>query len=385
MQLNRSFILRDKLMSLIKPKDYILNTPAYIAGKHSTDSDHNNRAPIILSANENPLGASPKVNAMLAKHDQQHHRYPDGSAHDLRHLLAQKNNVSADNIVVGAGSDELITLIMRCFAGVGDEVIYSQHGFLMYMITAKSLGVKPVAVTEINRKTYIEGIIRACNANTKIIFIANPNNPTGTYITRHELQKLCQQVPRDVLIVIDQAYVEYCDQEDYQDAKSLLADYDNLCVIQTFSKIYGLAALRLGWGVFPDIVCDALNRVRSPFNVSSIAQAAGILALEDDAHIEHSITVNNEAKEYIENIAHHYDFNLSAAGNDVQGNFLLLDFGKSDDAKAFNDYCETHHILLRAMGGYGLPQCLRLTLGTMADMESLHRIFDQYYSYRHSA
>ena len=353
------------MMNLIRPKEYILEAPAYIPGKHGDDADK----PLILSANENPLGPPPKTHELLKFIDM--HRYPDGSCYHLRAALAEKHCLNIDNIVIGAGSDELITLLIRLLCTQGDEILYSQYGFLMYMISAKSVGAIATSITEVNRKTCVEGMIHACKEQTKAIFIANPNNPTGSYINKDELRFLCEQVPRDILIVVDQAYVEYADADDYIDAKDLINEFDHLCVIQTFSKIYGLAALRLGWGVFPDNICDALNRIRSPFNVAQISQDAGLIALEDNDYVKQAIFINKESYHKICEICEQYPINVLPS----QGNFVLLECGHIDNAKMLYNELEKRHILLRAMGSYGLPTTLRLTLGTSDDMQRVENAF----------
>jgi histidinol-phosphate aminotransferase len=289
------------------------------------------------------------------------HRYPDGAAADLRTALAHEYKMEADRIVCGAGSDELISLIVRAYAGAGDEVVYSEHGFLMYPINAKAVGAKAVAAPEINLRSDIQALLKAVTPKTKVMLLANPNNPTGSYLTKTELRELRGKLPENVLLVIDAAYAEFVEEKDYEDGRALVDEYPNVAMLRTFSKIHGLAGLRLGWGYFSSEVAGIINRVRGPFNVSAPAQAVGIAALSDKDFIRKSVKLAREGRAFLtEKLGE-----LGLKAYPAVGNFLLADFGpKAEDIRLS---LKEKGIFVRQMGAYSLPQCLRITVGTAED------------------
>ncbi|MEI6730342.1 MAG: histidinol-phosphate transaminase, partial [Pseudomonadota bacterium] len=267
------------MTNLPQPKPGIMSIIPYVPGKSKTGQ--NAKRVIKLSSNENTLGASPKALEAFALHAEKLFRYPDGNFVELRKAIAEVHNLDYEKIVCGAGSDELIGLIVHAYAGHGDEVLYSQYGFLMYKIYAQGAGAEAIAVPEKDLRADVDAIIASVTPKTKIVFLANPNNPTGSYLTFAELERLHQGLPSHVVLVIDEAYAEYADKSDYSDARKLVESSQNVVMLRTFSKIYGLASLRLGWGYVPSNIADALNRLRGPFSVSGVAQIAGIAAIKD--------------------------------------------------------------------------------------------------------
>ncbi len=354
------------MTSPLKPRPGILDISPYVGGDSSVEGA--NRI-IRLASNENPLGPSPKAIEAYTALQGELHRYPDGGSNDLRDAIAECEGLERERIVCGAGSDELISLLVRAYAGPGDEVLYSEHGFLMYPISAKTVGATPVASPEHNLTTDVDELLAQTTSRTKLVFVANPNNPTGTYISAEELRRLRSGLPESVLLVIDAAYAEYVADEDYSAGAELVAESPNVVMTRTFSKIHGLAALRLGWAYCPPAVADVLNRLRGPFNVSLAAQAAGVEAIRDRAYIEHSRQYNAKWLAWFnEEVA-----KLGVEPGNCVGNFALVRFPDSGEksASAALSYLKSRGILVRAMGGYGLPDCLRITIGTEDETRSV--------------
>ncbi len=348
----------------LQPRPGILDVAPYVGGESKAPGV--NRV-IRLASNENPLGPSPQAIAAYEAEKGQLHRYPDGGATALRAAIAEAENLEAARIVCGAGSDELIGLLVRAYAGPGDEVLYSEHGFLMYPISARTAGATPVAAPEANLTADVDGLLARVSARTRLLFLANPNNPTGSYISESELRRLHKGLPDDVLLAVDMAYAEYVSAPDYPPVAAMVESADNIVMLRTFSKIHGLAALRLGWAYCPPAVVDVLNRVRGPFNVSQAAQAAGMAAVRDRDHIAASAAHNEQWRAWFGDQA-------AQAGIEVLpsvGNFVLLRFaGGTAQAGAVLEDMKRRGILLRGMAGYGLPDCLRVTIGTEEEMRA---------------
>jgi histidinol-phosphate aminotransferase len=343
----------------IETKKSIYDILPYVGGKSGNDDKA-----IKLSSNEGPFGPSQKVIDAVQKSADKLHLYPDGGCYDLRHALSKKNNITADNIVCGAGSDEIISLLCNAYVSEGDEVVYSEHGFLMYPISTRAAGGTPVAVSEKDLKAHVDGLLAAVTDKTKIVFIANPNNPTGSYLKKDEIKRLHDGLPDDVLLVLDAAYTEYVDEPDYTDGHEWVEGSKNIIVTRTFSKIYGLGGLRLGWGHMPDHVADILNRIRGPFNVSSIAQVAGLAALSDDEFVEKSVLHNKKCGAKTKAKLEEMGFTVYPS----VANFLLVECDTSDRADGICEHLKNKNIFIRQMGGYGLPTCLRVSIGTQAQM-----------------
>lgn len=341
------------------PKRGVMEIEAYVPGESTVPG---NIKPIKLSSNENPLGPSPAaVEAFKAAADSLE-RYPDGSASGLRQAIARVHGLNPDRIVCGAGSDELLNLLAHAYLEPGDEGIFTEHGFLVYRIAILGCGATPVVAPETNLRTDVDKILACVTPKTKIVFIANPNNPTGTYLPFDEVRRLRRELPDHVLLVLDAAYSEYVRRNDYEAGIELVATTGNTVMTRTFSKIYGLAALRLGWAYCPEPVADALNRIRGPFNVSSPAIAAGIAALEDRAHVETSVAHNETWLPWL--TAEIEKLGLTVTPS--VANFVLVHFPEKDgrDAEAANQFLQLRGIIVRRMGGYGLPGALRITIGT---------------------
>jgi histidinol-phosphate aminotransferase len=320
---------------------------------------------IKLSSNESPLGTSPKAVAAYKAAADSLERYPDGGASALRQAIGRTFGLNPDRIVCGAGSDELLNLIAHGYLGPGDEAIHTEHGFLVYPIATRAAGAVPVAAKETSLTTDVDEILAKLTPRTKVVFVANPNNPTGTYIPIDEVRRLRQGLPGHVVLVLDAAYAEYVRRNDYEAGIELVATTENTVMCRTFSKIFGLAALRLGWAYCPAGIADVLNRIRGPFNVSAPAIAAGVAALEDRTQSEACVAHNEQWLPWL-------TAELEKAGVAVTpsvANFVLAHFPaeKSRNADAADLFLKSRAIITRKMGGYGLPGALRITIGTADD------------------
>jgi histidinol-phosphate aminotransferase len=344
------------------PQPGILDISPYVPGESKAPAGVK---PIKLSSNETPLGPSPKAVAAYRAEAEQLDRYPDGAATALRHAIGKLYGLDPDRIVCGSGSDELINLIAHAYIGPGEEAVYSEHGFLMYKIATLSSGGTPVSVPEKLYTADVDAILARVTPKTKVVFLANPNNPTGTYLPHDEVRRLHKGLPASTLLVLDAAYSEYVRRNDYEAGLELVATSDNTVMTRTFSKIYGLAALRLGWAYCPAAVADVLNRTRGPFNVNAPAIAAGVAALEDKAHVERAVAHNETWLSWV-------TAEIGQLGLEVTpsvGNFVLIHFPATEgrDAASADAFLKARGILLRRVAAYGLPNCLRMTIGTEDD------------------
>jgi histidinol-phosphate aminotransferase len=343
-----------------QPRPGILDISAYVPGESEVASGVK---PIKLSSNETPLGPSPKAIAAYKAAGEHLDRYPDGAATALRQAIARKYGLDPDRIVCGAGSDELINLIAHAYIGRGDEALYSAHGFLMYKIATLSSGGTPVAAPERDYRADVDALLERLTPRTKVVFLANPNNPTGTYLPHDEVRRLHKGLAAHTLLVLDAAYSEYVRRNDYEAGLELVATTENTVMLRTFSKVYGLAALRLGWAYCPAAVAEVLNRVRGPFNVSGPAIAAGVAAMEDTGHVETSVVHNEKWLPWV-------TAEIGKLGLTVTpsiGNFVLIHFPTEQRAVAADAHLKSRGIILRRVAGYGLPSCLRMTIGTEDD------------------
>jgi histidinol-phosphate aminotransferase len=337
------------------PRPGVLAIQPYQGGK-SKDTSFVGK----MSSNEAALGPSPKALAAYENAAKIVHRYPDGGAHLLREAIARHHGVEVDRIVCGFGSDDLLQLLARGYAGPGDEVLYSEHGFLIYPIAAHAVGATPVAAKDDGYTVSVDSLLKCVGERTKLVYLANPNNPTGTYIKRDELERLHAGLPQDVVLVIDAAYAEFVDDPDYDSGQELASWAPNVVMTRTFSKIYGLAALRVGWAYGAPGIIDVLNRLRGPFNVAAPAQAAAVAALDDREFFEKARAHNTRWRDWLLQ-------RLGGLGLHVvpsAGNFLLIDFGTAERAQAADSYLKDKGWYLRRMEGYGFPSHLRLTVGT---------------------
>ena len=342
-----------------QPRPGVLAIDPYVPGKSA--------APGVarvfkLSSNETPLGPSPHAIAAyraVADHLQD---YPDGAATPLREAIGRAFGLDPGRIVCGAGSDDLLNLLADAYLQDGDEAIHTTHGFLVYPIATLGSGAQPVAAAEKNYTADVDAILAAVSARTKIVFLANPNNPTGTYIGFDEVKRLHRALPAHVLLVLDAAYAEYVRRNDYESGIELVATSDNVVMCRTFSKIYGLAALRLGWMYGPAHVVDAVNRIRGPFNVNAAAMAAGVAAVADAAHIEAARAHNEKWLAWL-------SAEIRKLGLEVTpsvANFVLIHFPKQKGRSAVDAdaFLTGRGLILRRVAAYHLPDALRMTVGT---------------------
>jgi histidinol-phosphate aminotransferase len=340
------------------PRPGILDITPYVPGR----SGAKGTTVFKLSSNESPLGTSPAAIAAFTAAAGKLALYPDGSATALREAIAGRYGLKAQNIVCGAGSDELLQLIAHAYLGPGDEGVYSQYGFLVYPIAIQSNGAVAVVAPERNETADADAILARVGDRTRIVFLANPNNPTGTYLPFNEVKRLHAGLPRHVLLVLDAAYAEYVRRNDFESGIELVSTFDNVVMTRTFSKIYGLAALRLGWAYCPAHVADVLNRIRGPFNVSGPAIAAGVAAMNDQAFVERAVAHNDVWLPWLTREL----TTLGLAVTPGVGNFLLVHFPleESRNAAAADDFLLSRGLVLRRMDAYGLDDALRVTVGS---------------------
>jgi histidinol-phosphate aminotransferase len=338
-----------------KPRAEIFTVHSYVGGESKLPGI--NRV-IKLSSNEGAFGAPPAAIAALAEAGREMHRYPDGGMVELRRAIGKAHGLDPAQIVCGNGSDEILQLLIQAYGGPGTELIMSAHGFSIYEIAGKLNGCFIRKAAEKNFTTDVDAILALLTPATRMVFIANPNNPTGTMIGDAEMRRLRQGLPPDVLLVIDAAYAEYV--ENYDGGASLVDAGDNTVMTRTFSKIYGLGGARLGWAYAPPAIADVLNRLRGPFNVSATAAAAGIAALAAPDWVKNGRAHNTGAREKLGR-------ELAASGLKIhpsEANFLLVDFLSPERAVEADQFLRGRGIITRNVKSYGLPNCLRITIGT---------------------
>ena len=332
-----------------------IDLEAYRPGKSSLGKMKNL---IKLSANESPLGASPRVNKLKLKALA---RYPDSKCVELRKKISNKYKCDFNKIICGSGSDEIIQMICQLFLNKNDEVVLPKYSFLMYRIYAKIVGAKVIFSKEINFKISIEDIVDKTTSKTKIVFLANPNNPTGTYLSIKELKYLRKKLNKKILLVIDDAYFEYMKQKNYLSGLELFKNKNNVFILRTFSKVYGLASLRVGWGYGSKKVIDQLYKIKPPFNVNKIAQLSAIESLKDykfvNKSVKHNLNWSIKIKKFLEN--------KKINTNKIAANFFLLDFDKCKrSAKYVQKKLEKKGIILRSMESYKMKNKLRMSIGS---------------------
>jgi histidinol-phosphate aminotransferase len=341
------------------PRAGVLDIQAYVPGKSAAPG----AAKVFkLSSNETPLGPSPKAVEAYRAVGAHLQDYPDGSAPTLREAIGKTFGLDPARIVCGAGSDDLLNLLARAYLADGDEAIHTTHGFLVYPIATRGTGAKPVVAPERNFTADVDSILAAVTPRTRMVFLANPNNPTGTYIPFDEVKRLQRSLPSNVLLVVDAAYAEYVRRNDYESGIELVATSENVVMCRTFSKIYGLAALRLGWMYGPAHVVDAVNRIRGPFNVSAAAIDAGVAALSDTAHVE-------RAREHNDRWLAWTTDEIRKLGLDVTpsvANFILIHFPQTPGrtAKEADAFLTKRGAILRQVAAYALPNALRMSIGS---------------------
>lgn len=347
------------MTTLIRPQPGIMDISLYQGGASTIQGQ---AEPLKLSSNENPFGCSPKASAGVTDAAMNMHRYPSTDHAALRATIADVHGLDAARIICGVGSDEILTLLAMAFAGPGDEVLYPEHGFSMYRIFALAVGATPIVAPEKNRTVDVDAIIARITDNTRLIYVANPANPTGTAIDMESLMRLADAVPEQCLLVLDGAYAEF--YEDYDGGAALVSARENVVMTRTFSKLYGLGGLRVGWGYAAQHVIDVLNRVRGPFNLSSVAIAGADAGMRDRAFVENCLRENAEQRARLVGGLRQ----LGIACDDSEANFVLARFEDEPQALAADAHLKAAGILVRIVKGYGFPEALRITVGRPADV-----------------
>jgi histidinol-phosphate aminotransferase len=342
-----------------QPKPGVMDIAAYVPGKSAVPAGVKLYK---LSSNENPLGASPKAQDAMRAVAGRMEFYPDGSATKLREAIGETYGLNPANIICSNGSDEIIGLIAQTYLSPGDEAIYTEHGFLVYEIYIQAAGATPVKVKERDATADVDAILAAVTPKTKLVFLANPNNPTGTYIPFDEVRRLHAGLPSNVILLLDAAYAEYVRRNDYEAGVELVSNNENVVMTRTFSKVHGMGGMRLGWCYGPAHMIDALNRMRGPFNVNAAAIEAGVAAIRDRAHIDASVNHNEKWLPWL-------TAELTKLGLKVTpsvGNFVLIHFPADDahSAAKADDYLTARGYVLRRVAAYGFPNALRMTIGT---------------------
>jgi histidinol-phosphate aminotransferase len=356
-------------MTKITPQPGIMDIALYVGGKSHVDGVSN---VVKLSSNENPFGPSPAAQEAVRRSVHELHRYPSTDHAALRTAIAEVHGLNAAQIICGVGSDEIITFLCQAYAGPGDEVIHTEHGFALYKICALAAGATPVEVPEHERVTDVDAILAACTDKTRLVFIANPNNPTGTMIGLAEVERLAENLPPQALLVLDGAYAEFV--EGYDGGAGLVHARENVVMTRTFSKIYGLGGLRIGWGYGPTEVIEVLNRIRGPFNLSGTALAAAEVAVRDTAYVEKCRIENNRLRAWLaEALAEH-----GVPSDTSMANFVLARFADEAEAEGCNLYLQKEGLIVRQVGSYNLPHALRITVGDEASCRRVAHAVGQF-------
>ena len=349
--------MNDQYSSAPVPRASVMEITAYKGGESKIDGV--NRI-IKLSSNEGAFGPPPAAQRAYAEIAADIHRYPDGGSIQLRRAIGAQFKLDPEQIVCGTGSDELLQHLAHIYAGPGTDILMSMHGFTMYQISGTYSGARVIKVPEHNLVCDVDGMLRAVTPETRMVFLAHPNNPTGALMPQAEILRLRAGLPSHVLLVLDGAYAEYVTEPGYDVGVSVVDANENTVMLRTFSKVYGLGGMRVGWCYGPPAIIDALNRVRGVFNVNLAAQAAAVAALAEPGWVEASVAHNTKWRAWLADA-------LEAVGIKVwpsHANFFLADFGTAERAAAANDTMLTRGLIVRAMGSYNLPQTLRITIGT---------------------
>ncbi|SDW72297.1 histidinol phosphate aminotransferase apoenzyme [Ruegeria halocynthiae] len=349
-------------MTQITPQPGIMDIALYQGGQSHVAGV----ADVIkLSSNENPFGPSPKAIEAVRDSAAALHRYPSTDHAGLRSAIAGRHDLDADRIICGVGSDEVLQFVAQAYAGPGDQVIYTEHGFSMYPIIARMAGATPVMVPERDRRVDVDIILAAVTEQTKIVFVTNPGNPTSTMISEGELERLAQGLPGDCLLVLDGAYAEFV--EGFDGGAGLVDRFSNVIMTRTFSKVFGLGGMRVGWGYAASEIIDVLNRVRQPFNLSSTALTAAEAAIQDEEYLRFCQSENARLRTWLsEELA-----KVGVASDASCTNFILARFADQTEAEACDDYLKTQGLIVRKVAGYNLPNALRITVG---DEEACRRV-----------
>lgn len=353
----------------ILPQPGILDIALYEGGKSQVAGVSN---VVKLSSNENPFGASDRAKDAFQRAVHNLHRYPNTDHASLRQAIGEVHGLEPNRVICGVGSDEIIQMLAQAYAGPRDEVVFTEHGFLMYRICALAVGATPVEVRERERVTDVDAILQACGPRTKLVFIANPNNPTGTMISPAEVERLAAGLPRQAILVLDGAYAEYV--EGFDAGLSLIESRSNVFMTRTFSKIYGLGGLRIGWGYGPKHIIDVLNRIRQPFNLSTAQLDAAEAAVRDQDWVTKCRNENSRMRTWLASA-------LAEAGipSDVSSaNFILARFASAEEAEACDLHLQGEGLIVRRVSSYKLPHCLRITVGDEAGCRRIAHAITQF-------
>ena len=353
------------------PKFKNINIKSYKPGKSGISK---NKKYIKLSANESSLGVSPEVKKIFKNKNLVINRYPDSKSISLRKAISKEVKCDFEKIICGAGSDEIIQMICQLYLNKNDEVILPEYSFLMYRIYSKIVGAKVIFSKEINFKISVDNILKKVTKKTKLVFIANPNNPTGTYLNKSELIKLRKKLNNNILLIIDDAYHEYNLKKDYVSGLDLFKKSKNVFILRTFSKLYGLASLRIGWGYGDKKIINALYKIKPPFNVNLFAEICASKAISDKKFVKKSIKHNI----FWGNIIRKFFFNFNISSNEVVSNFLLLNFKNCKiSSKLFMKQLLNNRVIARSMEEYKIKNCLRLSIGNSSENKYLLKVVEK--------
>lgn len=361
------------MSTAIRPRPGIMDIALYVGGQSQVEGV---RDVVKLSSNENPFGPSEKAMQAFRRCAHSLHRYPSSDHSALRAAIGQVHGIDPEQIICGAGSDEIITFLCQAYAGEGDEVLYSEHGFLMYRISAQAAGATPVEAPEIDRTASVDALLAAANERTRLVFLANPNNPTGTMLPPDEVERLAAHLPRQALLVLDAAYAEYADDTD--GGVSLVGRRKNVVMTRTFSKMYGLGGLRVGWAYGPRHVIDVLNRLRGPFNLSTAQLETAEAALGDVEYLARCRADNTRLRSWLTGALNE----IGVGCDDSQANFVLARFASPEEAAACNEMLRAEGLIVREVGSYKLPHCLRITVGDEPSCRRVVHVIAQFRGHR---
>lgn len=353
----------------IQPQPGILDIAPYKGGDSAVEGVS---SVVKLSSNENPSGTSERVREAFQRSYHTLNRYPPTDHARLRRAIAEVHGLDPDRVICGAGSDELLGLLAQAYAGPRDEVIFTEHGFLMYRIMTQAAGALPVTVAEHDRVADVDAILAACNTRTRLVFIANPNNPTGTMISPPEVARLADGLPRKALLVLDGAYVEYV--EGFDGGLALVESRDNVVMTRSFSKIYGLGGLRVGWAYGPQSIIDVLNRIRHPFNLATVQQEVAEAAVRDQDWVVRSRAENTRMRAWLADAL----AKIGVPSDESHANFILARFGSPEEAVSCDGFLRHEGLIVRRVDGYNLPHCLRVTIGDESSCRRVAHVVAQF-------
>lgn len=357
------------MSDLIRPQPGIMDIALYEGGKAAVAGVTN---AVKLSSNENPFGPSDKAKDAFARSVHALHRYPSTDHAPLREAIGEVHGLDPARIICGVGSDEIITFLCQAYAGPKEEVVFTEHGFLMYRISAMAVGATPVEVPERDRTTDVDAILKACNRRTRLVFLANPNNPTGTMISTAEVERLADSLPPQAILVLDAAYAEYV--EGFDGGASVVSARENVVMTRTFSKIYGLGGLRIGWAYGPKAIINVLNRIRGPFNLSNTQLDTAEAAVRDQDYVNKCRADNARMRVWLaEALAA-----LGVPSDTSMANFILARFASVEEAEACDTYLQQQGLIVRRVASYKLPHCLRITVGDEASCRRVAHAIGQF-------